>query len=216
MKKSFLLLAMVAIAAFASLLVPEVSKAQDIDGGGWFQKKEKKEKEPKEDLGPRAIQFKTELSLDWWRTAVLGAGINFRGNAGVPPINYIVSFSFPNTAFGAKIVTYPVRICKWLGVGLEANYFYKSDFDLYSEFFFGGYVKNTFGSPETKWQSKRLVVTPAVEVFFPSWRRSKFGVKGDIFYGFWDYSKTTNGWGEVKRWWNVSIYWTVDWGKVAE
>ena len=209
-----LLLVLVAMSIMTSLVAPEV-KAQDIDGGGWFQPREKKEKEPKEDLGPRTIQFKTDFALDYRRSIVSGVGINFRGSEGIPPINFIFSFAFPNTSFGVKMISYPFRTIKWLGVGVESTYFYSSNIDLYSEFFFGGKVKNTFGSPKTKWDHKRFVVAPAVEFFIPSWRRSKFGLRmNPLLFGFWDYS---NGdWGNVKRWYNLTVFWTVDLGKKVE
>jgi len=215
MKKMALLLVLVAMSIMTSLVAPEV-KAQDIDGGGWFQPREKKEKEPKEDWGPRAIQFKTDFALDYRRVVVSGVGVNFRGSPSVPPINFIFSFAFPNTSFGARIITYPLRTIKWLGVGVETSYFYSSNIDLYSEFFFGGKVKNTFGSPKTEWTHKRFIVTPTFEAFIPSLTRSKFGLRIGVFYGFWDYDPTNKSWGDVNRWYNLTVFWTVDLGKKVE
>ncbi|MFZ2072350.1 MAG: hypothetical protein WA101_00730 [Minisyncoccia bacterium] len=210
-RKSILILATL-LMIVAGLSMQEVTIAQNVKGG-WFEKqpKEKKEKEEKE---PGNFNFKTDISYSHRRDVVMALGVNYKGSASVPPVNLMLSFSSPRTSFGAKIITYPFKTLNFVGIGIEGIYYYKSNLDLYSEFFYGGKVKNTFGSPETTWDTKRLAIAPTLEIFIPSDTRYKFGVRmNPLIFGYWDYDSDAKKWGAFRRYYDISLYFTIDLGK---
>ena len=143
------------------------------------------------------------------RGLVLSGGIKL-DSISAPPMSLMLSFGLPKTSFGLTYMIYPFRRKNakpaWIGFGVDYNYFYKSNFNVYTELGFGGKGKNTIKNPKGEWHVTRIVFTPAVELFFNMGENNKWqmGSKINFIYGFWDHKD--HSWSEWNRWYDLTVF----------
>ncbi len=214
MKKNFLIL-VIAITNF--LFVQETTKAQDDVS---FNKKQKVVKnEDTTEMNKKRekkifILPDMSMSIDIERGFVLGTGFRFvSGTKKINPHYININFSVPfagaseYTAFGLSYKTIPIKgkFGRMWAFGLDCDLFFKSRISSYSEFFFGGKVKNTFGKTSGFWETKRLVLAPRVDFLIPI-KNWKIGISSNpLMVGYWDYFSPEKKFGEFSRWYDASI-----------
>ena len=179
-------------------------------------KKEKPKKEKREEKKKGDAIFvlpDMSINLDMKRGAILNAGIRIAsGNTKIISQYVSVNFSIPfipgnHTAVGMFYKCHPFNggLGKMIGVGLDFEYFFKSDIKGYSEFFFGGKLNNTIKGAGIQWDARRLVLAPRIEFLVPI-RNWKIGVTSNpLLFGYWDYLKDSGKWDVVRRWYNIAF-----------
>lgn len=162
---------------------------------------------------PKDAFISLGLSYDHRRDMVLGFAVTLTKKPEYPPMKFLFSASYPRTSFGLGWNMYPFPKSRWLGIGLDMIYFYKTNWNIYSELFFGGNGANTFTSGEgSRWETKRFVFAPSIDLRSKIFWRSKIFKKGFSFnlranpliFGFWDFVPG-QGWGKWKRWYDISL-----------
>ena len=151
------------------------------------------------------------FGASWHYGVELSGGIHIGGSTSFPPTDVKVYFTFPRTSLGLTMMTYPFKKMRHVGVGFDIIDEYKSNFNMYSEFFYGGQGSHTLGSPDTYWYIKNFVFSPAVEFSFRVGGRCKIGLKTNLLFGFW--SRQNGGWSIWKRYWNEEASFTILLGK---
>lgn len=147
------------------------------------------------------------LSYDHRRDLVLSFSVALTKKPDYPPMKFVFSGSYPRTSFGVGWNMYPFPKKRWIGVGVDMIYFYKTNWNIYSELFFGGNGANTFATGEgSRWDTKRFVFAPSLELRrVVVWKKLTLNVRANpLIFGFWDFVPG-QGWGKWKRWYNVSV-----------
>ena len=160
---------------------------------------------------PKDAFISVGLSYDHRRDMVFNFSVSLTKKPDYPPMKFVFSGSYPRTSFGIGYNLYPFPKMRWMGIGVDMIYFYKTNWNIYSELFFGGKVANTFTSGEgSRWETKRFVFAPSVDLRSKIFWRSKIFKKGFSFnlrvnpliFGFWDFIPG-QGWTEANRYYNA-------------
>ena len=177
-------------------------------------KKEKKEKQENSNEGAAMYCLPDmSLNIDMNRGVVLNAGVRLvSGTAKIKSQYLSLNFSVPcipggHTAIGAFYKMHPFNgaFGKMIGVGLDFQYYFKSDWRGYTEWFYGGKVSNTLKGPGVQWEARRLVLAPRIEILVPAgnW---KIGVSSNpLMLGYWDFDLKQKKWGACLRWYDIAF-----------
>ena len=177
------------------------------------EKKEKKETE-KENDGQQTyfLLYDMSANVGIGRGFTLNLGAKLQPGEGAPAQYMSLNFSIPvvqggHTAVGAYYKIYPFngKFGKFLSIGLDFEYFFRSDLKGYSEFFFGGKLSNTVKGPGVQWEARRLVLAPRIDFLVPigNW---KIGLTTNpLMFGYWNFDPTQKKWGSTLRWYDASI-----------
>jgi len=156
---------------------------------------------------PKDVFMSLGVSYDHRRDIVINFSVSLRKKPEYPPMKFLFSASCPRTSFGLGWNMYPFPKKRWLGIGVDIIYFYKTNWNIYSELFFGGNGSNTLASRSgSKWITQRLVFTPSLDIRSPIFRKG-FSLNmrvNPLIFGFWDFIPGT-GWSQWKRWYDISL-----------
>jgi hypothetical protein len=156
---------------------------------------------------PKDAFISLGVSYDHRRDMVFNLSVSLTKKPEYPPMKFLFSASYPRTSFGLGWNMYPFPKKRWIGVGVDMIYFYKTNWNIYSELFFGGNGANTFASESgSQWSTQRFVFAPSLELRrIVSWKKLTLNVRANpLIFGFWDFTPG-QGWGKWKRWYNVSV-----------
>lgn len=214
MKKATNLMVLVAaMLTIISLVVPEVTVAQE---------EESTESEWRSGSGAfdGAFKFTGRTFLGARRGIVASGGMTFKGEK-IPEMTLLGSFGVPlgsrqTTSFGLTYVIYPIKgkFGKLWGFGLEGGYYYKCDIDLVSIVKFRAPFTYLLKEIGANWHTQYWVATPLVEFSVPIGKKVRIGSKiNPLGWGLWDYLEESKGYTHAKQWYDIDLYFSLNFGK---